>query len=468
MIQYIKKRWSAESGYAEVLKISLPLILSTGSWSLQHFVDRMFLTWYSPAAIAASMPAGLANWTIISFFVGIAVYVNTFVAQYFGAKRPERIGPAVWQGIHFAAITAVAVVPFYFAAPALFTFFHHSAEVEKLEIVYFQILLFGAPFVVISNAISGFFSGLGKTWTVMWVNVAATAVNIVVDYVVIFGHAGFPEMGMAGAGWATVLAAVFSAILFFILMARAKYNREYHTLSGWRLEQEMFRRLLRFGAPNGFHFVLEVFAFTIFIFLVGEVGLIELAASNIAFNINMLAFLPMFGLSIGISVLVGQRLGENRPDLAEKVTWSGFHLGFTFFTTLGIGYFLLPGLFIFPFAAQADPVTFAPIGELAAVLLQFVALYSLADAGNMIFSGALKGAGDTRFVALASFAISWVFMLIPSILALYVFGLGIYALWASVTMYVTGLCFSFWARFVKGKWKAMRVIETEAVKNTSE
>ncbi len=465
MIQYIKKRWFAESGYAEVLKISLPLILSTGSWSLQHFVDRMFLTWYSPAAIAASMPAGLANWTIISFFVGIAVYVNTFVAQYYGAKRPERIGPAVWQGIHFSVIAAVAIVPFYFVAPALFTFFHHSAEVEQLEIVYFRILLFGAPFVVISNAISGFFSGLGKTWTVMWVNVAATAVNIVADYVVIFGYAGFPEMGMAGAGWATVLAAVFSALLFFILMSQEKYNREYHTLSGWRLEREMFRRLLRFGSPNGFHFVLEVFAFTIFIFLVGDVGLVELAASNIAFNINMLAFLPMFGLSIGISVLVGQRLGENRPDLAEKVTWSGFHLGFAFFTTLGIGYFLLPGLFIFPFAAQADPATFAPIGELAAVLLQFVALYSLADAGNMVFSGALKGAGDTRFVALASFAISWVFMLFPAMLALYVFGWGVYALWACVTMYVTGLCFSFLARFRQGKWKQMRVIETEVVKN---
>ena len=92
MIDVIKQRWHAESGYAAVLKLSLPLILSTSSWSLQQFVDRIFLTWYSPEAIAASMPAGMANWTLMSLFFGIAVYVSTFVAQYFGAKQTERIG----------------------------------------------------------------------------------------------------------------------------------------------------------------------------------------------------------------------------------------------------------------------------------------------------------------------------------------------------------------------------------------
>ncbi len=461
MIQQIRQRWHEESGYREVLKISLPLILSTGSWSLQQFIDRMFLTWYSPAAIAASMPAGLANWTLLSLFVGIAVYVSTFVAQYYGAQRPDRIGAAVWQGIHFSLITAVAVIPFYFLAPGLFALFGHSPEVMQLETVYFQILLFGAPFVVIGNAISGFFSGLGKTWTVMWVNFAGTAVNLVLDYLMIFGYGGFPELGMAGAGWATVIGIVFSAALFFALMLRPPYRQTYQTLRQWRPKPELFRRLLRYGGPNGMHFLLEIFAFTIFIFLVGQLGLLELAASNIAFNINSLTFMPMFGLTIGVSVLVGQRLGEGRPALAEKATWSAFHLGFIFFTTIGFGYFAAPWLFIYPFAAQADPVSFAPIGDLATILLRFVALYSLVDAGNMIFSGALKGAGDTRFVALCSFTLSWVTMLIPSMLALYVFGWGIYALWTGVTVYVASLCLAFWLRFRQGKWKSLRVIENE-------
>ena len=83
---WVKNRWYAEGGYGEVLRIAIPLIISTGSWSVQHFVDRMFLTWYSPEAIAAAMPAGILNFTITCIFIGTASYVGTFVAQYYGAR----------------------------------------------------------------------------------------------------------------------------------------------------------------------------------------------------------------------------------------------------------------------------------------------------------------------------------------------------------------------------------------------
>jgi len=86
-------RWRAEGGYGELLRLAIPLILSTGSWSLQHFVDRMFLAWYSPESIAASTPAGILNYTLMSPFIGTAGFVSTFVAQYHWADRPERIGP---------------------------------------------------------------------------------------------------------------------------------------------------------------------------------------------------------------------------------------------------------------------------------------------------------------------------------------------------------------------------------------
>lgn len=469
MMRKVIDRWYEKSGYYEILKIAFPLILSTGSWSLQHFIDRMFLTWYSPAAIAASLPAGMANWTLISIFVGVATYVNTFVAQYYGARRPERIGPAMWQGIYLSLIAAAVVLPFYFLADGIFSLFNHTAEVKNQEMIYFRILLYGAPFAVMSNAMSGFFSGLGRTWIVMWVNFSATGVNLVLDYLLIFGKFGFPEMGIAGAGWATSISAISMALLFFLLLARPQFNGEYHTLKGWHFDKLLFRRLIRYGLPNGMQFLLEILAFTIFILLVGNIGLTELAASNIAFNINMLAFLPMYGLTIAVSILVGQRLGENKAELAERATWSAFHLALVFFGTLALGYFFLPDVFIWPFASQANSADFAPIEQLTAVLLRFVALYCLFDAGNMIFSGALKGAGDTRFVAVTSVALSWGLMLIPAGIAIYVFEGGIYALWWFLTLYIAGLCVAFWWRFARGFWKSMRVIEsTEEVKIIAE
>ena len=458
MIYRLKQRWTAESGYREVLKIAFPLILSTASVSLQHFIDRVFLTWYSAEAIAASMPASLMSWTVICLFMGTAAYSGTFVAQYYGAKRMERIGPAVWQGIYIAVAMAVVALLCYPLADPVFALVGHAEGVQQMEVVYFKILLAGTPFIVISNAITGFFSGLGRTWTVMWINVIGTAVNLLLDYLLIFGYYGFPEMGIAGAAWATNAAQAGMAVLFFVLMIRPAYNREYHTLQGWRFEASLFRRLLRYGLPSGWQYLLEVFAFTAFIFMVGNIGLIELAASNIAFNINMLAFMPMFGLSAAVSILVGQHLGENRPDLAEKATWSAYHMAFGFFSILGISYYMVPDLFIWPFAAQAEGGDFTPIQLLAANLLKFVAFYCLFDAGVMVFSGALKGAGDTRFVAIASISLSWSGMMLPSLLLLH-YRQSIYWFWVTVTFYVTTLCLAFLWRFLRGRWKSMRVIE---------
>ncbi len=107
MINYLKKRWHAKSGYREVLKLAIPLILSTSSISLQHFIDRMFLTWYSAEAIAASVPAGILAFTMMCLFIGTAAYVNPFVAQYYGAKQYQKISPVVWQGIYFAFFSGI-------------------------------------------------------------------------------------------------------------------------------------------------------------------------------------------------------------------------------------------------------------------------------------------------------------------------------------------------------------------------
>jgi len=458
-ITSLKQRWTQPAGYREVLQVAFPLILSTGSWSVQLFVDRMFLTWYSPNAIAAALPAGMTNWTLLSFFMGTAIYVSTFVAQYFGAGQKERIGASVWQGIYLAPLSMVFVAPFYPLADSIFALFGHAAEVQKLETSYFRILLYSIPMVVVANATSSFFSGLGKTKVVMWVNFLGLAVNLVLDYIFIFGKLGLPAMGIEGAGWATTISVTITAITFFILMIRPKWQNLYNTLAAWRFDRELFLRLLRFGSLSGFQFLIELLAFTAFISMVGSFGTTELAASNIAFNINSLAFMPMYGLSIAVSILVGQRLGENNTDLAERAAWSGFHLGFAFFAFLAALYMFVPELFLWPFKQGDIHKLSVEIEHLTIALLRFVAIYSLFDAGNMIFAGAIKGAGDTKFIALSYLALSWALLIIPSTLYLYFYKQSIYWLWFFVVVYIAALCFLFLWRFMQGKWKDMRVIE---------
>ncbi|MDT8272387.1 MAG: MATE family efflux transporter, partial [Desulfomonilia bacterium] len=418
-------RWGGSGGYREVLVLAFPLILSTGSWSVQHFVDRMFLAWHSPEAIAAAMPAGLLNFTVMSFFIGAASYVNTFVAQYYGSQSFHRIGPALWQGLYLSLIGGLVLLLCIPLARPVFTLVGHDSLVIEYEITYFSYLCLGAGPVIAASALSGFFTGRGRTWPVMWVNILCNILNLMLDYVLIFGKAGFPELGIKGAAIASVLAGLFSFLLYGVLIARPSYNRIYQILSGWRPERDLFGRLLKFGVPSGVQFFLDMAGFTAFVLIMGRLGMTSLAATNIAFNINTLAFMPMIGFGIAISVLVGQYLGKNRPDLAQKSVYSGFVMTFVYMASIALLYVVVPDLFVAPFAAQADPETFPEIYALTVILLRFVALYSIFDTMNIVFASAIKGAGDTRFVMYVIVLVSAFVLVVPSYVAIMVLEQGI-------------------------------------------
>ncbi|KPK76344.1 MAG: hypothetical protein AMJ79_07025 [Phycisphaerae bacterium SM23_30] len=462
MIDRLERRWTGPGGCGEVLKLAFPLILSTGAHTLQMFIDRMFLNWHMSEEMSAAMPAGIIAFTVVSLFMGTVSYVNTFVAQYTGAGRPGRVGPAVWQGIFLSLGGAVLILGLWPAAPGLFDWMGHDPEVRRHEVVYFRVMCLGAAGVLISNTIAGFFSGRGKTWTILYVNATATLVNIVLDYGMIFGHFGFAEWGIKGAGTATVISGMVSATIYMCLFLRGRYRRRYATLSGARFDGDLFRRLIRYGLPNGMQFMLDVGAFALFVALIGRIDEVSLRATNMTFQINMLAFMPMIGLGIAVSILVGQSLGRNKPSLAQRAVWSAFYMTYGYMILVALGYWFLPGIFLAPFSAGADAVKFAEVAPLAENLLCFVAFYCLFDTGNIIFAAGLKGAGDTRFVMYLAVILSWVLMVLPTYLAVrygWGAGNGLYAAWAFVTAYVCVLSVAFCLRFLHGRWKGMRVIE---------
>ena len=154
-----------------------------------------------------------------------------------------------------------------------------------------------------------------------------------------------------------------------------------------------------FGLPNGLMVALDALAFTGFTFIVGRFGEAELAATNITFTLNIVVILPVLGIGQAVEVLVGRRLGEERPDLAERSTWTGFLLAWAVMAVVAVTYVTVPDLLLLPFRNAADPAAGAA-ADVARVLLRFVAAYCLFDSANLVFSFALRGAGDTRFVTL--------------------------------------------------------------------
>ena len=224
----MKNRWTEEGGYKQLLGVAVPLILSTAAWSVQHFVDRMFLSWYSSEAIAAATPAGVLNFSIMSLFIGTASYVSTFVAQYYGAKRYHRIGPILWQGVYISILGEFFLISLIPLAAPLFDLIGHDQLVRSNEVIYFKILCLGGGPIIASSAMAGFFAGRGNTWPIMWVNLTATLVNIVMDYVLIFGNWGSPEMGIKGAGIATALSQVFAFFAYAVLILYISRGKNYH------------------------------------------------------------------------------------------------------------------------------------------------------------------------------------------------------------------------------------------------
>jgi MATE family multidrug resistance protein len=215
-------RQSAPGGSRELLGLAAPLIVSQSFMTVQVFVDTVLLAWHDPHEMAASFPAVMWFWLPFGLLQVTAGYTSTFVAQYTGAARPHRVGPAVWQGIHFAVFAGLFFLLMVPAAPLLIEFSGHSAALQPLETVYLRCLAFAALPMLVMGAINGFFSGRGQTWTVLGIEAFGTAVNIGLALVLIFGRAGFPEMGIEGAGWATVVGSCASALLALALFLRPR------------------------------------------------------------------------------------------------------------------------------------------------------------------------------------------------------------------------------------------------------
>ena len=282
-------------GSRELLTLAAPLIVSQSFMTVQVFVDTVLLAWHDPREMAASFPAVMWYWLPFGLLHVTAGYTSTFVAQYTGAGRPHRVGPAVWQGIHFAVIAGFGMLLLAPTAPALIALGGHSDALQPLEATYLRYLAFAALPMLVMGAVNGFFSGRGQTWVVLGIEAFGTSVNVILALLLIFGRGGFPEMGIAGAGLATAIGSWASALLAVALLLRPRYRKEFATASGWKPEPALFARLMKYGGPAGGQVFLDVLVFNLFTQMVGRLGEAAMGATTLTIRLNMISFLPMMG-----------------------------------------------------------------------------------------------------------------------------------------------------------------------------
>lgn len=444
-------------GMGHVLRLAYPLILASSGHAFRLFADRVMLSRYAPETIAASLPAGLTCFCFMSFFIGTAGYVNTFVAQYTGAGRAERAGSAVWQGLYIALAGGVVVAAAGLFAKPIFAWMGHPPAVQIEQVRYFRILSSFSFAGIALASLNSFWSGRGLTRVVMVVELTSACVNILLNYAWIFGRLGFPEMGIFGAGLGTVVSNMVGLALAFYLFLLPENRGAFRTWPKRTLDVKLLRRLLRFGLPNGLQFMLSLVAFNLFVVFVGRLGSAQLESANIAFGLNALAFLPIIGLGMSASILVGQSIGARDTATAKRAVRNTTLLALLYNMLVGGAFLCLPHVILRLFVRQGDPGQ-AEVLRMATHALRYIAAYLLFDAVYVVYSHAVKGAGDTRFAMVAGVAMSWGTLVLPCYLAQRC-GASVWVFWKIIVGHVIVVAAVFYVRYHTGKWQSMRVIE---------
>ena len=442
----------------ESLRIVLPLILATGANAINQFADRIFLARFSDSAIQASLPGGILSWLFICLLVATAGYSGTFVAQFHGAGSRRDAAAAYGQGLWLTLACLPLILGSIPLGHVLLNLSGHAPDVLAEEKVYYDILQIGGIFCVLQAVLAGYFTGIGRTRLVGVATILGNLANLVLDWMFIFGTCGCGAWGIRGAGWATAIAAALPCVILGAFTLSDPALRGLRHLVALRPRGALLRRIVRYGVPSGLHQFIDVATFTIFVMLTGRLDAMSFAVSNIAFAVNHLSFAPLMGLNQGACVLVGQYQGAHDPGASIRATKSCLLLAFVYVGLFAIAVLSFPDAIMDLFrgnASQFDPAAFRTLGHTLLLLLLSWALF---DATSLVVGGALKGAGDTKFVMWALMAISLVLWM-PAVFLVMLFAPSITALWLTMPFYCCVCAVTCLVRFRLGKWKQVRLVE---------
>lgn len=450
----------ADDGLRGLARVALPMVFSSATETLMLFVDRLFLSRLSMLHMSAAMAGGLSSFVLGLPLVGTVDYVNTLVAQHHGAGQDEGASRSLIQGLWFGLLSWPLVLVLLPFARNCFTFFQHSALQVELEVRYFSILVTGLPLSVLRAAFAAYFIGLGRTSVVMLCNLFGTLVNIPLNWALIFGLGPLPALGIEGAALGTLGGSLTALIGLFAFWWGHPLSRAQWRKLGWGLvapRPRLLGVLVRYGFPVGAEAFLNTLAFTVFAQLMQSYGEAESAAVTIAFNFDMVSFIPMFGLGVAVASLSGQRLGAGDLRGAQRRVQEALGFSLAYGGMMALLFFLGAPWLVAIFLNPRDPFV-DRTRELAIVFLQMAGLYTLGDAVQTVFRGGLLAAGDTRWILVVSAGLHWGLVAL-TFLGVRVWHLDPQVVWALFIIMVLLLGGVTYLRYRTGRWREIRLLE---------
>jgi len=436
-----------------MLKIAVPVVMAELGWMTMGVVDTVMVGPLGPQAISA---AGVGNSMHIAFVIfGMATMLglDTLVSQAYGRKDIRDCHRWFFDGLMLAGLMTVPIMALlagvWFAIPVLK---FHGAVRPLLE-SYFGVLMLSTPFLLAYAVCRRYLQAMHAAKPVMFALITANLVNIAFNYALIYGHFGFPALGVKGSAWSTVIARVYmlSALLFSVWWIDRRRTadllleglpsealaKEGHGL--WHVERGFdlarLKRLLALGLPAASQMGAEVGVFALATAMSGMLDPISSAAHQIALNMAGVAFMVPLGMGSAGAVRVGHAVGARDRDRASASGWTAIMLGTGFVMFAALLFVLIPRQLIGLFSKDESVLS------VGTSLLLLAGVFQLFDGLQGVITGTLRGLGDTRTAMIVNLVAHWVIGLPTSYLLCFVIGWGVYGLWVglSLGLIVTGI-----------------------------
>jgi len=435
-----------------VLQIASPAIAGLSSQMVVSIIETAMVGRLGDSDVAlAAMGLGvLATWTLTSFFSSLATGTHILVARRFGEGKYAAAGTVLNNSLLVSFVLGVSfgILGYYFSYDFI-RLFSSDEAVARAAGEYMKYRSIGLPFFLLGVSYRGFFYGIGHTKVFMFSALIAYLFNIVFNYLLIFGKLGFPQMGLAGAGVSASIG-MFLGYLFFLLVTfLSAYRKRYRYYNVVALGMQHIRPIVRIALPVSFQNILILFGFLIFVAIAGIFGTISQAATQVVITSLFISFMPCFGFGIAAQTLVGNALGERKPEEARRYALETAKLTTLFTLLIGLLFWLLPGSVLRVITTNHE------VASVALPILLLAGAAQIAYGPGIIFANALQATGATLYVMYLEIITHWVIFLPLA----YLFGTrwGIVGAWFALPVYILAYSLMAWWRFRGESWIGLRI-----------
>ena len=438
------------------LNIAYPVMLGQLGHVLVGLADNIMVGRLGAAPLAAVSLGNSLIFIALSIGIGFSFAITPLIAEADGARNIEKGRSYFQHGIVMCTIIGLLLFGVvWFSKPVLY-YLDQPSEVVDLALPYIDIVAFSLVPVMVFQAFKQFGDGLSQTKYAMYATIGANLVNVLFNYLLIYGVWIFPRLELEGAAIGTLISRFFMlGFMYFILKKKKKFST-YFIWAKKSLQQKIFKRLFNLGFPTALQMLFEVAIFTASVFLAGTLGTNAQAANQVALNLSSMTFMIAVGIGVTATIRVGNQKGQHNYEELRRIAFSTFILVFIIEAFFALGFILLKDLLPVFYIDNAEVIA------LAAQLLIVAALFQLSDGLQVVILGALRGLQDVRYPTLICFFAYWVIGFPVSYLLGKENAMGSMGIWFGL---LAGLSASSILLYIRFNYLSKKLIERGVIKD---